>query len=179
MGPSSANAVPASSCEEGSSLSQAVFTTTVWGKSSFDMSVDFHSLSTHPPHGYGILFIRRHRLGRMNFDWRWIVLVVLALMFFGQFSLRVSPVASGLLLALGGCWAIMVGLEPWRRGRGALLGNTKVTYWRGQRIEMRQPGRARLRTPPTTSLIVSILYLVVGVGLVLGAVFQVLPLFIP
>ena len=102
--------------------------------------------------------------GRTTFDWRWIVVIVIALVFFGQLRIAPSPVLGVVILALGGYWAIQAGLEPWR-GRAPILGSSKVTYWRGQRIEMKQPTRARFRTPATTPLIVSIVYLSMGVGL--------------
>ena len=109
-------------------------------------------------------------MGRGSFDWRWVVVIFIALVLFGQLSLRPSPSLGVLLLALGGYWAISAGLEPWR-GRGSLMGSRRVTYWRGQRIELGPARRARTRVnlPPTTGLIVSILYLTMGVGLIFAA----------
>jgi hypothetical protein len=108
-------------------------------------------------------------VGRTDFDWRWIVVIVVALMFFGQLSLSPSPILGVVLLGLGGYWALQAGLAPWRN-RGSLLGNTKVTYWRGQRIEMKQPRRSRWTAPATTPLLVSLVYLVLGIGFWLGAI---------
>jgi hypothetical protein len=120
----------------------------------------------------GALWYPSHRriiVGRTDFDWRWIVVIVIALMFFGQLSLSPSPILGVVLLGLGGYWALRAGMTPWR-GRGSLLGNTKVTYWRGQRIEMKQPARSRWATPATTPLLVSVLYLALGVVFWIGAV---------
>ena len=108
-------------------------------------------------------------MGRTTVDWRWIVVIVIALLFFGQLRLAPSSELGVILLALGGYWAVQAGLQPWRE-RGSILGNRKVTYWRGQRIELEQPRRrARFRTPAATPLLVSLVYLVLGAGLWLGA----------
>lgn len=111
-------------------------------------------------------------MSRTDFDWRWIVVIVVALMFFGQLRLSPSPILGVVLLGLGGYWALSAGLAPWR-GRGSLLGNTKVTYWRGQRIELKQPHRSRLAAPAMTPLLVSLLYLALGVVFWIGAVMLV------
>lgn len=115
-------------------------------------------------------------MGRTSFDWRWVVIIFIALMFLGVVRLSIPPVVGVLLLALGGYWAIQAGLSSWRErgGGGPLLGNTKVTYWRGQRIELprnQSPARRlRLRTPAGTGLLVSVFYLVLGAGFVFAAV---------
>ncbi len=117
-------------------------------------------------------------MGPTTFDWRWIVVIVIALMFFGQ--LRLAP-SSGLgvaLLALGGYWAVQAGVEPWR-GRGSVLGSTKVTYWRGQRIEIRQPRRARFRSLAATAVVVSLIYLSLGAGMWFAALRLLLRLVAP
>ncbi len=111
-------------------------------------------------------------MGRTTFDWRWIIVIVVALIFFGQVRLSPSSEFGVLLLALGGYWAIQAALTPWRE-RGSLLGSTKVTYWRGQRIELPVGGsrgrRTRFRTPDATPLAVSIVYMVLGAGCVYAA----------
>ncbi len=108
-------------------------------------------------------------LGRTTFDWRWIILLVIALMFFGQLRLAPSSGLGIVLLAAGGYWAIQAGLDAWRSG-GATLGSTKVTYWRGQRLEIPQRRGPRFRTPAATPMIVSAVYLTMGAGLLLGAI---------
>ena len=107
-------------------------------------------------------------MGQTTVDWRWIVVIVVALFFFGQLRLGSSSELGMVLLALGGYWAVLAGLRPWRE-QGSILGNRKVTYWRGQRIELERPRRSRFRTPVTTSLLVSFVYLAMGAGLWLGA----------
>lgn len=110
-----------------------------------------------------------------TFDWRWVVVILIVLIFFGQVSLRPSLGVGAVLLALGGYWAVQAGLEPWR-GRNTLLGSKRYTYWRGQRIELGPARRTRVNLPPTTSLIVSVLYLLLGAGLIFAALRLVLRL---
>ncbi len=107
-------------------------------------------------------------MGGTNFDWRWVVVIFNALVFFGQINVFPTPVVGVVLLALGAYWAVSAGLEPWR-GRNTLLGSKRYTYWRGQRIELGPTRRTRVNLPPTTSLIVSLLYLSLGIGLILAA----------
>ena len=118
-------------------------------------------------------------MGRTSFDWRWIVIIFVALIFLGQVNLRFSPAIGVVLLALGGYCAIQAGLSSWGE-RGPLLGSSKVTYWRGQRIELPRNQspvrRLGLRTPAGTSLLVSIFYLVLGAGFVFAAVRSLLRL---
>ena len=113
-----------------------------------------------------------------TFDWRWIVVIVVALIFFGQLSLTPSAGLVVIILAIGTYWAIMAGLEPWR-GRGPVLGNRRVTYWRGQRIELGPPRRSRLRVPPVTALLVSLFYLFLGAGLLFATLRVLLRLLVP
>ena len=109
-------------------------------------------------------------MGRTTIDWRWIVAIIIVLIFFGQLNLGASPALSIIILALGGYWAVQAGLTPWR-GRGSLFGSsTKVTYWRCQRIELPQSRRPRFRTPAGLPLLASLIYLLMGAGLWLGAV---------
>ncbi|HZG66065.1 MAG TPA: hypothetical protein VEZ12_04935 [Herpetosiphonaceae bacterium] len=120
-------------------------------------------------------------MGRTSFDWRWIVLIFVALIFLGQVNLRFSPAVGVVLLAVGAYWAITAGLSAWR-DRGPLLGSSKVTYWRGQRIELPRNDslgrRLRLRTPAGTSLLISVFYLALGAGFVYAAVRSLLRLLV-
>ena len=115
-------------------------------------------------------------MGRTTFDWRWIIIIVVALMFFGQLRFATSSGLGVIVLALGGYWAIQAGIEPWRTGR-SLFGSTKVTYWRGQRIELRQPRRARFHTPGAMQLLVSFIYLSLAAGLWFAALRLLLRIF--
>lgn len=111
-------------------------------------------------------------MGRTSFDWRWLFLAVVVLLFFGGINLNLSPIVG--VLVLGGCawWMIQAGLRPWR-GRLIQGGGRKETYWRGQRIVIEQPRRARWgnwRTPPAIALASSIFYLCLGATLGFAAV---------
>ena len=90
----------------------------------------------------------------MTNDWRPIALLVLLLLFIGPRS----PQLAVLLLGLGAWMAIRAGLAAWRAG-GGLGGGTKVTYWRGRRIELPQSGGGRRAT---TQTLVAVLWLVLG-----------------
>lgn len=104
-----------------------------------------------------------------NFDWRWIGVIFLILMvlpLLRQVNLTAVPV-----LAIGAAWMIQSGLEPWRAGRTNVLGSTKVTYWRGQRIETKVPARTRVRSVSSIQMVVSVLYLLIGVASAFAAIY--------
>ena len=97
-------------------------------------------------------------MNTINFDWRWLaVIFVLLLVLFP------SPQTNIVVLGIGAGWAIQAGLAPWRSGR-SVLGGTKVTYWRGQKIVTKQPVRARVRSVSGVQLVVSLVYLALGLG---------------
>lgn len=98
-------------------------------------------------------------------DWR--LVVGLIFLFFILFSR--SPQTDFIMLALGAGWFLQTGLTPWR-GRGSVLGSTKVTYWRGERIVTRQPPRARFRSVGGMQLLVSVWYVVLGLSMVYAAI---------
>lgn len=102
-------------------------------------------------------------MNTINFDWRIIAAVVL--LFLVIFSR--NPYTNIVVLAIGAGWAIQAGIAPWR-SRG-VLGSSKVTYWRGQRIVSKPKGRGRLALTPV-QILVSALYVLIGLGLALTAV---------
>ena len=99
-------------------------------------------------------------MNSLNGDWRWPLAIVLVLLFLTPRNAGLSV----LLLALGAALAIGVGLAPWRGGAGG-FGGTKVTYWRGRRIEMPQSSRQRLRSLPPAQLLLSLASLTLGLWL--------------
>lgn len=101
-----------------------------------------------------------------NFDWRWVGVILILLMIFAR-DTRTDIVVA----AIGAAWMIQAGLEPWRGGRSSVLGSTKVTYWRGQRIETKVPARARLRSVSSIQMVVSALYLLLGLGSAFAAIY--------
>lgn len=97
-----------------------------------------------------------------NFDWRWIILIVI-----------VAVIANGtrlpwpvlvLALAGGGGYLLYLG---WRVWGGGTPGGKRVTYWRGQRIET-GPSRGG-GLPPLRAITPALPYLIIGGALVLAA----------
>ena len=98
-------------------------------------------------------------MNTINFDWRLIaVILVVFLVLFSR-----NPQTNIVVLAIGAGWALQAGLAPWRGSRG-VLGSSKVTYWRGQRIVTKPKARARIAISPMQTL-VSALYLLLGLGM--------------
>lgn len=114
-------------------------------------------------------------MGRTSFDWRWIIVIAVALVFFGLLQIRLAPELKAVLLGLTGWWVLQAGLEPWR-GRKSRKGGKEI-YWRGQRMVIEQPRGGRWRTPPTVPLVSSVFYLVLCAGIWLATVRIVLGLF--
>lgn len=98
------------------------------------------------------------------FDTRWLYLVFLLLIL-----LRPDGLVGVVLLAIGAGWVLQAGwnmLQPVGRGTST----TKVTYWRGQRIETRQSPTQRMRAVPIVQLVIGAFYLVLGVGMAYAAI---------
>jgi hypothetical protein len=120
-------------------------------------------------------------MNRTNIDWRTFVIVLLVIVFlvgplFGLIGGFVRiPAVSIAVAAFGAGWLISAGLGALRGGggrrRGSVLGSSKVTYWRGQRIETRQSARARVQANlSTVPLLVSAWYIAMGLGCAYTAV---------
>lgn len=104
-------------------------------------------------------------MNTVNFDWRLIaVVLVLFLVLFSR-----SAQTNIVVLAIGAGWALQAGLAPWRSTRG-VLGSSKVTYWRGQRIVTKQSSRGRGPALSPVQMLVSLLYLTLGLGMAYAAV---------
>ena len=104
-------------------------------------------------------------MNTINFDWRLIsVILVLLLVIFSR-----SPQTNIVVLAIGAGWALQAGLAPWRGSRG-VLGSSKVTYWRGQRIVTKQRSRGRSVDLSPVQMLVSVLYLALGLGMAYTAI---------
>ncbi len=101
----------------------------------------------------------------LPFDWRWVaVIIFIALLASGR-SLP-WPVTA-LTLAAGGIYLLSLAWQSWGGGAGGSR-NGRVTYWRGQRVELPgQPRRLRPTTPGTLAPVV--LYALIGLALLLGA----------
>ena len=106
-------------------------------------------------------------MNTLNFDWRWIGVILILILIFSR-----DPRTDIVVGAIGAAWMIQAGLEPWRAGRTSVLGSTKVTYWRGQRIETKVPARARLRSVSSVQIAASVVYLLIGVAGGLTAIYS-------
>jgi hypothetical protein len=103
-------------------------------------------------------------------DWRWVALIAFVAVLANGRSLP-WPVTA-LVLAAGGGYLILM---AWRAGGlgSSRRAGAQVTYWRGQRIE--RPSRPRqLGSVAWGELIPAIIYALIGVALLLGAVSVVL-----
>ena len=104
-------------------------------------------------------------MNTVNFDWRLIaVVLVLFLVLFSR-----NPQTNIVVLAIGAGWAIQAGLAPWRGSRG-VLGSSKVTYWRGQRIVSKPSSRSRRLSLTPVQILVSLWYLTLGLGMAYAAI---------
>jgi hypothetical protein len=102
----------------------------------------------------------------MRFDWRWIaVILVIALIIAGQ-SLP-WPVLL-LVLAAGGGYLLYMGWNTWKDNAAGGAGS-RVTYWRGQRIELEPEKEKHLGLPPFQAIGPALIYLILGTLLVVGA----------
>lgn len=78
---------------------------------------------------------------------------------------------------IGAVWFISAAIAPFRGGNSRnVLGSSKVTYWRGQKIVTRQPSRARLRPTSGTQTAGALWYLALGLGSAYAAVITLLQL---
>ncbi len=100
-----------------------------------------------------------------RFDWRWVaVLVVVAIIVAGQ---RIPWPIFMLALVVSGGYLLSMGWQIWRSGSAGAGGGSRVTYWRGQRIDM-QPERRR-GMPSLQAIAPALVYLLMGGALMLGA----------
>lgn len=90
--------------------------------------------------------------------------------------LAIPPVTVATAI-VGAVWFLSAAIGPLRGGsRRSTLGSTKVTYWRGQRIETRLPPRARVRAASNVQAAGALWYLALGVGCAYAAIITLLRL---
>jgi threonine/homoserine/homoserine lactone efflux protein len=107
----------------------------------------------------------------LRFDWRWIaVIAALAVLA----SWRQLPwQLTALVLGGGGVYLLLTGWRTWTRFSGP-PSRDRVTYWRGQRIELapqsRGPALPRLRDigPAAIPLLIGGVMVLAALSLVLG-----------
>jgi hypothetical protein len=95
----------------------------------------------------------------LPFDWRWIVLILLGLVF----ARRYSPLLVIVLLLVGAYLAFSAGVAAWRGGGWLAGGRPRETYWRGQRIEL--PSSPARRSGTLVQRAMAALAIMAGLGL--------------
>jgi len=102
----------------------------------------------------------------VRFDWRWVVaigvLVVLAN------AGRIAWPITVLVIGGSGCWLLALGWKAWVRSGGP-PSRGRVTYWRGQRIEV-APARRGPALPRWNDIGPAAPYLIAGGVLLLAAI---------
>jgi hypothetical protein len=101
---------------------------------------------------------RRSVPDMLPFDWRWVVLMLLGLVF----ARRYSPLLMIVLLSVGAYLAISAGVAAWRGGAWSAA-QPRETYWRGQRIEL--PSSPARRSGMLVQRALAALAIVAGLGL--------------
>lgn len=99
--------------------------------------------------------------------WRWIGLIVVVALL-ANAAVLPWPVLLVLLVG-GGGYLIVLGWRTWNGGT-VVRPSKRVSYWRGQRIELDSPPEQRSAFPPLRALLPALPYLLIGVALVLGGV---------
>ncbi len=102
-------------------------------------------------------------MNRFRFDWR-IVGIVAVIVIFAASGRLPWPVV-GLAFGVAGGYLLRYGWQVWGGGAGT---GRRVTYWRGQRIEL-QPERRGPSLPNLRTIGPAALYLVLGIVFVLAA----------
>ena len=104
-------------------------------------------------------------MGRIRFDWRWVALIGFVALLANANRLPWQAIA----LALGGAGAyvLTIGWRAWTRSGGA-PSRSRVTYWRGQRIET--PPRRGVAMPRMSDIGPAAIYFLIGGALILSAV---------
>lgn len=103
-----------------------------------------------------------------RFDWRWVALIALVAILANSAALPWPVLFAA--MAGGGGYLLYEGWKVWVRASGGSVGGPRVTYWRGQKIELR-PQNERRGLPPMSWRTIgpALLYLVIGGALILAA----------
>ena len=105
-------------------------------------------------------------MSRFRFDWRWVALIGFVALIANANRLPWQLVA----IVLGGVggYILMLGWRAWTHAGGS-MSRSRVTYWRGQRIEV-APQRRGPSLPRLSEVGPALIYLLLGGALVLAAV---------
>src|SRR5438874_10796872 len=78
------------------------------------------------------------QLSKIRFDWRWLIAIgVIAVL---ANAGRIPWPITALVVGGSGVWLLTLGWRAWERS-GGVPSRSRVTYWRGQRIEVAPPRR--------------------------------------
>lgn len=110
----------------------------------------------------------------VSFDWRWVVLGGLVVLLLN--AGRLPPIVSIVLLGAGGGYLLYAGWQAWLRNSGMASNNKRVTYWRGERVEIK-PQRRGSGLPPISTIGPALIYLVIGGVMIFAAVSMLLSTF--
>jgi len=112
-------------------------------------------------------------MGNIRFDWRWVALIVFVALLVNAGRLPWPVVA--LTLGGGGAYLLAQGWRAWTRSGGA-PSRSRVTYWRGQRIEA-GPARRGPALPRWNDIGPAAIYLLLGGLFLLAAITVILSRF--
>lgn len=105
-------------------------------------------------------------MSNIRFDWRWVVVIGVLVVLAN--AGRLPWPATALIVGGGGIWLLAQGWRVWARAGGAPQ-RSRVTYWRGQRIEV-GPTRRGPALPRWGDIGPAAIYFLLGVVLVLAAI---------
>jgi hypothetical protein len=106
-----------------------------------------------------------------RFDWRWVAVIAFVAILANSRALP-WPIPAA-TLGLAGGYLLYMAWEAWGRTGLRSRGTTRVTYWRGERVELQRPA-ARFRPGDFTTLVPALVYALLGSALVLAAIALVL-----
>lgn len=109
-------------------------------------------------------------MGQLHFDWRWIAVIAVLVVLVSYRQIPWPVIA--LVLGGGGIYLLRTGWQTWTR-YGGRPGGRRVTYWRGQRIELEREARGP-RLPRWRDIGPAIIPLLLGGVMLLGAITLVL-----
>lgn len=102
---------------------------------------------------------------KLRFDWSWVAVVAVLVVLAN--AGRLPWPATALVAGAAGTWLLMQGWRVWQRAGGPPA-RGRVTYWRGQRIELDPPRRGPA-LPRLSDIGPAAIYLLLGGVFVLAA----------
>ena len=103
----------------------------------------------------------------VRFDWRWVALIVVVAVLAN--AGRIPWPITALVAGGSGCWLLAMGWRAWVRSGGP-PSRGRVTYWRGERIELAPQTRRGPALPRWSDIGPAAPYLLIGGVLVLTAI---------